>query len=141
MLSIIMHQQSFKDLDYGGLVSLLATGVYGVVKVITNLIFVAFVCDSLGRRMSLLWTSFGQGLCMFYIAAFVKKADPAAGTNGSGAAGDIAIVAIFLFASMFSLGIGPTGWIYCSEIYTIRLRSICVGVCATSQWLFNFVVA
>lgn len=39
---------------------LLATGVYGIVKMVSCLIFILFVTDSLGRRKSLLWTGIVQ---------------------------------------------------------------------------------
>jgi hypothetical protein len=39
---------------------LLATGVYGIVKMIACAIFILFVSDNLGRRRSFLWTGIGQ---------------------------------------------------------------------------------
>lgn len=39
---------------------LLATGVYGIVKVVACAIFILFVSDSLGRRASLIWTGIVQ---------------------------------------------------------------------------------
>lgn len=39
---------------------LLATGVYGIVKMIACTIFILFVSDNLGRRKSFLWTGIGQ---------------------------------------------------------------------------------
>jgi MFS family permease len=47
--------------------SLFAQGIYGVVKVVTCLIFVFFLADSLGRRLSLMWSGAVQGFAMFFV--------------------------------------------------------------------------
>lgn len=47
----------------GSSVSLFATGIYGIVKMISCAIFIFFVTDSLGRRKSLLWTGLVQVRC------------------------------------------------------------------------------
>jgi hypothetical protein len=41
-------------------VGLFATGIYGIVKLVSCFIFIFFVTDSLGRRRSLLWTGVVQ---------------------------------------------------------------------------------
>ncbi|RPA96859.1 general substrate transporter [Choiromyces venosus 120613-1] len=119
---------------------LFATGIYGIVKMITCAIFLLFVADSLGRRKSLLWTSIAQGASMFYIGFYVRFDPPVKGAEVP-PAGYIAIVAIFLFAGFFQFGWGPVCWIYVSEIPTARLRATNVALAAATQWLFNFVVA
>ncbi|KAK0719179.1 MFS sugar transporter-like protein [Lasiosphaeris hirsuta] len=120
--------------------SLFSTGVYGIVKVTSCVVFLLFMVDSLGRRRSLLWTSIAQGLAMFYIGLYVRIAPPKKGDMVP-PAGYFALVSIFLFAAFFQFGWGPTCWIYASEIPTARLRSQNVAFAAATQWLFNFVVA
>lgn len=44
----------------GPSIGLFATGIYGIVKMISCAIFIIFVSDSLGRRKSLLWTAIVQ---------------------------------------------------------------------------------
>jgi sugar porter (SP) family MFS transporter len=44
----------------GASVGLFATGIYGIVKMISCAIFIFFVTDSLGRRKSLIWTGLVQ---------------------------------------------------------------------------------
>jgi hypothetical protein len=39
------------------------------------LIFVFFLADSLGRRLSLMWSGALQGFCMFFLG-FVSRRDP-----------------------------------------------------------------
>ncbi|KAF4308145.1 Sugar/inositol transporter [Botryosphaeria dothidea] len=119
---------------------LFATGIYGVVKMVTCACFLLFVADSLGRRRSLLWTSIAQGSCMYYIGIYVRVAPPKEGAAVP-PAGYFALVCIFLFAGFFQFGWGPVCWIYISEIPTARLRSTNVALGAATQWLFNFVVA
>ncbi|KAJ5709971.1 hypothetical protein N7493_009563 [Penicillium malachiteum] len=133
--------QIFKNLGVtGNATNLFATGVYGIVKMISCGVFLVFVADSLGRRRSLLWTSVAQGLAMLYIGLYIRIAPPVEGAPVI-PAGYVALVCIFLFAAFFQFGWGPVCWIYVSEIPTARLRSLNVAFGAATQWLFNFVVA
>jgi hypothetical protein len=59
--------------------SLFATGVYGIVKVVSCSIFLIFVADSLGRRWSLLWTSVAQGIVMFIVGIYGRVNPPVLG--------------------------------------------------------------
>ncbi|KAJ5033430.1 uncharacterized protein L3040_008546 [Drepanopeziza brunnea f. sp. 'multigermtubi'] len=119
---------------------LFATGIYGVTKMITCAAFLLFAADSLGRRRSLLWTSIAQGAAMFVIGFYVRFQPPVAG-QPIPPFGYIALVSIFLFAAFFQFGWGPCCWIIVSEIPTARLRALNVAMAASTQWLFNFVVA
>ncbi|KAF2270887.1 general substrate transporter [Lojkania enalia] len=133
--------QIFKNLGLtGNSTGLFATGIYGVVKMVTCACFLIFAADSLGRRRSLLWTSIAQGSAMLYIGLYVRISPPLPGQDVP-PAGYFALVCIFLFAGFFQFGWGPVCWIYVSEIPTARLRSLNVAIAAATQWLFNFVVA
>ncbi|KAF2440378.1 general substrate transporter [Karstenula rhodostoma CBS 690.94] len=133
--------QIFKNLGLVGTsTNLFATGIYGVVKMVTCAAFLLFAADSLGRRKSLLWTSIAQGCSMLYIGLYVRIDPPVAGQSVP-PAGYFALVCIFLFAGFFQWGWGPVCWIYVSEIPAARLRSLNVAIAAATQWLFNFVVA
>jgi sugar porter (SP) family MFS transporter len=89
----------FKNLGLTGTsTSLFSTGIYGIVKVTSCVIFLLFMADSLGRRRSLLWTSIAQGLAMFYIGLYVRIAPPREG-EAVPPAGYFALVSIFLFAA------------------------------------------
>lgn len=46
---------------------LLTYQIYGVVKVVTCLIFIFFLADSLGRRKSFMFGGAIQAFCMFFI--------------------------------------------------------------------------
>ncbi|KAI1191489.1 MFS sugar transporter-like protein [Nemania serpens] len=120
--------------------SLLGTGVYGIVKVVSCSIFLLFMADSLGRRRSLLVSAIGQSFCMFYIGIYVRVAPPQ-DNQPVPVAGYFALAFIFVFAAFFQFGWGPACWILVSEIPTARLRPLNVALAAATQWLFNFVVA
>ncbi|KAI1056303.1 hypothetical protein LB507_001926 [Fusarium sp. FIESC RH6] len=124
----------------GTSVSLFATGVYGIIKVLGCLTFLIFFADSLGRRRSLLWTSVAQFLAMYIIGIYGRVEPPIEGA-GISAFGYVAIVCIYLWAAFFQFGWGPCCWILVSEIPTARLRALNVAIAAATQWLFNFIVA
>ncbi|KAH6873463.1 general substrate transporter [Thelonectria olida] len=133
--------QIFKNLGMTGTeTSLLATGVYGIVKVVGCAIFLVFAADSLGRRRSLLWTSLAQAVVMFIIGIYGRVEPPIAGKPIS-AFGYVAITCIYLWAAFYQFGWGPCCWILISEIPTARLRAINVATGAATQWLFNFIIA
>jgi len=119
---------------------LFATGIYGIVKMTTCAAFLLFAADSLGRRRSLLWTSIAQGCAMFVIGFYVRFDPPVKGA-AIPPVGYFALACIFLFAAFFQFGWGPCCWIIVSEIPTARLRAMNVALAASTQWLFNFVVA
>lgn len=74
-----------------------------MLKMVGCALFLLLAADSLGRRRSLLWTSIAQGLCMFYIGAYIRVAPPEKGVPVP-PAGYVAIVAIYLFAVFFQFG-------------------------------------
>lgn len=143
--------------------SLFATGVYGIVKVVSCAIFITFLADTLGRRWSFVWTGLFMWFCMFYLGFYVRFDPPKAGAAISGA-GYVALVMVYLFAAAFQFGWGkcpnanrpqltercsnllisipgPCCWIVASEISAQRLRGLTVSYAAATQWLFNLVVA
>ncbi|KIX08546.1 uncharacterized protein Z518_03202 [Rhinocladiella mackenziei CBS 650.93] len=120
--------------------SLFATGVYGIVKMSSCAIFIVFLADTLGRRLSLVWTGLFMWFCMFYLGFYVRFDPPEKGSPISGA-GYAALVMVYLFAAAFQFGWGPVCWIYCSEISSQRLRGLIVSYAAATQWIFNLVVA
>ncbi|TKA82549.1 hypothetical protein B0A55_02285 [Friedmanniomyces simplex] len=131
----------FTDLGVtGNANSLFATGVYGIVKMASCFLFLTFLADTLGRKKSFIWTGAVMFLMMFYLGFYVRFDAPLKGAK-IGAAGYVALVAVYLFAAAFQFGWGPVCWIYVSEIPTSRLRGLNVSLAAATQWLFNLVVA
>lgn len=56
--------------------SLLASGIYGIVKIVATAIFIAFGIDRFGRRMSLCVGLALMSVCLFIIAAIFKTHPP-----------------------------------------------------------------
>ena len=103
-------------------------------------IFITFLADTLGRRLSLVWTAIAMWFCMFYLGFYVRFDPPVEGA-AIPPAGYVALVMVYLFAAAFQFGWGPVCWIYVSEIPTSRLRALNVSLAAATQWIFNLAVA
>lgn len=102
-------------------------------------IFITFLADTLGRRLSLVWTGYAMCIFMFYLGFFVRFDAPKADQPVDSAA-TAALVMVYLFAAAFQFGWGPVCWIYVSEIPTNRLRGYTVSIAAATQWIWNLVV-
>lgn len=102
-------------------------------------IFITFLADTLGRRLSFVWTGYAMCIFMFYLGFFVRFDTPKTGQPTT-SAGTAALVMVYLFAAAFQFGWGPVCWIYVSEIPTNRLRGYTVSIAAATQWLWNLVV-
>ncbi|KFA46495.1 hypothetical protein S40293_04286 [Stachybotrys chartarum IBT 40293] len=133
--------QIFRNLGMSGAeAGLFATGIYGVVKTVGIVLFLLFVADSIGRRLSLLYTSAAMGIVMYIVGIYGRVQPPIAGEPVT-PFGYVAISCIFIWAAIFQFGWGPCCWILISEIPTARLRALNVSLGAATQWLFNFIVA
>ncbi|KAH6683065.1 general substrate transporter [Halenospora varia] len=119
--------------------SLFATGVYGTVKVFTTGLFLIIGIDKLGRRKSLLFGAAWMMTMMFILGA-VLATHPPTNVNTVSPASIAMVVMIYLYVIGYSASWGPIPWVYLSEIFPTRLRSYGVGLGATTQWLFNFVI-
>lgn len=71
--------------------SLLTTGVYGIVKVVTVLVYVTVIVDRVGRRLPLIIGATIQATAMLYIALYLRFANPAVG-GGTPAGGIVGII-------------------------------------------------
>ncbi|KAF9894759.1 hypothetical protein FE257_006649 [Aspergillus nanangensis] len=120
--------------------SLFATGVYGTVKVVATGLFLLIGIDRWGRKKSLIGGSACMASLMFIIGAVLATHPPDADALGVSQASIAMVVMIYLYVIAYSASLGPTPWVYLSEIFPTRLRAYGVGLGATSQWLFSFVV-
>jgi hypothetical protein len=71
--------------------SLLTTGVYGIVKLVTTIFYVTIIVDRVGRRVPLMIGAFLQATAMLYIALYVRFGNPSP-TNGTEAGGIVGII-------------------------------------------------
>ncbi|EAT92462.1 hypothetical protein HBH56_139180 [Parastagonospora nodorum] len=118
-------------------VSLLATGVVGIVMFIATIPAVMYV-DSWGRKPVLVIGAIGMALCHFIIAAIVASfSDDWPNHQGAGWA---AVVMVWLFVIHFGYSWGPCAWIVVAEIWPLSNRPYGIALGASSNWMNNFIV-
>lgn len=103
----------FKSIGFSGTsVSLLATGVFGLVKCFATLAFMLFGVDRLGRRNSMLIGSCGAIVAMFYLGSFAKVTGSFHSTAPKSAASYVAIVMIYIYAVFYAMSWNGIPWIF-----------------------------
>lgn len=100
-----------------------------------------YVVDRFGRRKMLMGGAAVMAIAMWFIGAYIKIANPAAHTVGLSAGGYAAVTFIYIFAVGFCFSYAGVPWIYCSEIFPLRIRGLGMALCTATHWLFNFVIA
>ncbi|CCO37755.1 putative quinate permease AltName: Full=Quinate transporter [Rhizoctonia solani AG-1 IB] len=119
---------------------LFATGIYGIVKMVTTFVFLFWLIDLVGRRKPLIYGSIGGSFSMFYIAAFIAIAQPKEGDKAT-AAGRFAVACLYIFAISFCASWNGISWIVCAEIFPLGVRALCCAITTATQWLWQFVIA
>ncbi|KAM5545505.1 hypothetical protein V8D89_000832 [Ganoderma adspersum] len=134
--------QIFTSIGYTGTKnSLLASGIYGVVKVVATAIFVFLMVDSLGRKVSLFISSVGMGTLFFIIGALLKTHPPPKDALTPPPASKAMAAMLYIYVCFYSMGWGPLPWVYVSDIFPTRTRHYGLATASASQWLFNFVLS
>ncbi|RYP23197.1 hypothetical protein DL767_008900 [Monosporascus sp. MG133] len=128
--------QIFKAVGAGD-ASLLVSGFFGIVKVISCLFFLLFLVERIGRRGSLLAGAFLMGTCMLIIAVLSAVFPPVEG-QGVTPTGAASVAMVYLEAMSFNISWGPVPWLYMSEIFPSRIREAGVAAGTATQWLANF---
>lgn len=133
--------QIFKSIGYSSdSAALLASGVYGVTKVAATALFVFFMVERVGRKLSLVYSGLGMGILFFMIGALLKTHPPVIGGEVSKASQAMAGL-IYIYVVAYSWGWGPVPWIYCADIFPNRTRHYGLAWASAVQWFWNFVVA
>jgi len=134
--------QIFQSIGYTSQrAKLLASGVYGVVKVVATALFIFFGVETLGRRLSLFISSLGMGILFYAIGAILKTHPPDVhATNPSSASRGMAGL-LYIYVCFYSWGWGPLPWVYVADIFPTRTRHYGLATASASQWLWNFVVS
>jgi MFS family permease len=122
----------------GNTISLLATGVVGVVNVAMTIPAI-FLIDRVGRKPLLLAGSIGMFLCQVITGVIVAKCQH--DWNAHVAAGWVAVVMIWLYIANFAYSWGPASWILIAEIFPLSIRAKGTAIGASSNWMNNFIVA
>ncbi|KAF9019792.1 general substrate transporter [Hymenopellis radicata] len=122
--------------------SLLASGIYGVVKVVATAIFIFFGVEYLGRKLSLIISAFGMGT-LFYIIGAILKTHPPPAVSSSDVVTDVSPASqamaamLYIYVCFYSMGWGPLPWVYVSDIFPTRTRHYGLATASASQWLWS----
>lgn len=117
--------------------SLLATGVYGVVKFVVTCLVLAFVIESWGRKRTLIYGGLAQAITMIWIGGYsAVHPEPTVVP-----ATYVSIVAVYLYGIAFGLGWGFTPLVLGSEVAPGHLRSAVMSIAVGVTWLFTYVIA
>jgi hypothetical protein len=115
----------YAALGITGSKALLVQGIYGAVGPITNLFFIIFILDKVGRKKPLMFGAASFIVTFSILAAIVASYPvPPAPADGSAlivpsnveAAQRAGIAMIFLTSIFFSLSFGPVSWVLASEV-------------------------
>lgn len=135
----------FKSLGVTGAnAGLLSTGIFGLLKGFASVVWIFFLVDTLGRRFCLCYLSIPCSLCMWYIGAYVKIADPAAklaaGDTLSTAGGTAAKALLYIWTIFYGCTWNGTVWVICAEIFPQLVRTAAQAVNASSNWFWAFMI-
>lgn len=135
----------FKSLGVQGTnSSLLTTGIFGVIKTIVTVFWLLFLIDRLGRRKLLMLGALAGSVCMWYIAVYIKVAQPTKHVNTSGnlsAGGKSAVAFFYLWTVAYTPSWNGTPWVLNSEMFDQNVRTLAQAFAASCNWLFNFLIA
>lgn len=142
MLQVLQQCSGINFIFYYGVNYFVSTGLsnsylMSLVTYLTNMVFTVpgiFFVESLGRRTLLLAGSLGMTVCSLIIAIVGCTAE-------SEVANKVMIVVICTFIAFFASTWGPTAWVVVGELYNLSVRQRAVSLCATANWIINFVFA
>ncbi|KAH9939500.1 general substrate transporter [Amylocystis lapponica] len=128
----------FTDLGLtGNTISLLATGVVGIVMFLATIPAVIWV-DSIGRKPVLISGAFLMATCHIIIAILTGLYHDSWPQHVAAGWGACALV--WIFAIGFGFSWGPCSWIIVAEIWPLSLRGKGISIAASSNWMNNFIV-
>jgi len=121
----------------GNSISLLATGVVGVVMFLTTIPAVIWV-DKVGRKPILISGAFIMAACHIIVAILTSLFHNS--WDSHKAQGWVACVFVWIFAMAFGYSWGPCAWIIVAEIWPLSIRGKGMSIAASSNWMNNFIV-
>jgi MFS family permease len=119
-------------------VSLLATGVVGVIDFIATIPAILYM-DRWGRRKVLIIGGIGMSISQLIIATLYAVYKNSWSEHP--AAGWAACTFVWAYIAHFAFSIGCVNWIIPSEIFPPAVRRKAVGLAIASNWLSNLIVA
>jgi sugar porter (SP) family MFS transporter len=121
-----------------------AMGLVNVLATLPGLLLV----DYAGRLRLLRWSAAGMFVACIACALSLSQF-PAECMQGdcdrTAVAPAVAVhgfmVAMFVFICSFACGWGPVAWVYCAEIFPLRIRSLAIGLTTCTCWIGNYFIA
>ncbi|KAF8856750.1 general substrate transporter [Acephala macrosclerotiorum] len=120
---------------------LLSTGVYGLVRFAAVCISMWWLVDRIGRTKLLMSGGAVAAFAMWFLGVFVKLSPPLTTSTYVTPAGEAAAAMIYIYAVAFCFSWAGIPFIYASEIFPLRIRSVGMAICIATHWLMNFVIA
>ncbi|EIM84049.1 general substrate transporter [Stereum hirsutum FP-91666 SS1] len=111
---------------------LLLSGIYGTLGVLINIVSLRLI-DRFGRVKLLGFGAMGLCIDLVYSALMARFFTNSDNKVGKG----FAILGIYLYTSIYYLGINSTTWLYGVEILPIFLRSKVTGAASFSHFIWN----
>ena len=119
---------------------LLATGIFGIVKMTATMLYAVFLVDRLGRRKLLFVGGIGAMVAMFYLAAYSKISGSFNRVPPMDDGARAAVAMVYIYALFYGMSWNGIPWLYTSEILPNRVRTVGMAICVCWQWLTQFVV-
>ncbi|CRG88669.1 Quinate permease [Talaromyces islandicus] len=119
-INVINYYQNimYKALGIVGNKATLVSGIYNVVGPLTNLIFITFFLDRVGRRRPLLF-----GAAAITIALVCEGALNSQNLDGSNHGYSIGgVFFLFCVTVLYSMSFGSISWVYMSEVMPMQIR-------------------
>ncbi|GAD94419.1 high-affinity hexose transporter [Paecilomyces variotii No. 5] len=119
--------------------SLMIIGIWGLLAVIWNTLFMLFM-DRFGRRPLLIFSMIGMGaaLCVEATLTHYFVPEHSEPTNASALR---AIISMFFLFSFFFTPLGLISWIYPAEIFPTSIRARGAALGTFTNWSLNLVFA
>lgn len=128
----------------GSNAGLLSTGIFGILKGVAAVIWVFLIVDRFGRRTALIYCSIPCSICMWYIGAYIKIADPAArvasGNTTQDAGGRAAQGLLYIWTLFYGMSWNGTPWVINSEIFSQEICTLTQAINAMSNWFWAFIM-
>ncbi|KAI0395545.1 general substrate transporter [Xylariaceae sp. FL0594] len=121
-------------------IALLAGGIESTLKIGMTVIEMLLI-DRLGRRITLVSGTLAMGLALL-INGVLGRAYPSSDNGNTNRGADIAsVVFIFVYSLGYSMGFGPSAWVYGSEIFPTSIRASGLSLSASAGSIGSVVVA
>ncbi|KAL2783655.1 general substrate transporter [Aspergillus keveii] len=131
---------------YAGVVgdntSLITSGAYGATKLVFTMVFTWGLVDIIGRRRCMVTGILLQCIAHIYMAIYMSlfRTESESESEPNKSASDAAIASVFIYAVGWSIGLCTVQYLYSTEIYPTRIRSVCYATNMALHWFFQFAV-